>query len=89
MIYFTAFPGSPQCSVPKEVLVWILVLPQLVKASAKGEGGDTRWEQGIWSVRGREESGNPRRSDEDKKQVNRVKEGQVAGKEGKRRTIGR
>ena len=39
MIYFTAFPGSPQCSVPKEVLVWILVLPQLVKASAKGEGG--------------------------------------------------
>ena len=52
-------------------------------------GGDTRWEQGIWSVRGREESGNPRRSDEDKKQVNRVKERQVAGEEGKRRTIGR
>ena len=39
MIYFAAFPSPPQCSVPKEVLVWILVLPQLVKASAKGEGG--------------------------------------------------
>ena len=39
MIYFAAFPSPPQVSVPKEVLVWILVLPQLVKVSAKGEGG--------------------------------------------------
>ena len=39
MIYFAAFPSPPQCSVPKEVLVWILVLPQLEKVSAKGEGG--------------------------------------------------
>ena len=42
MIYFAAFPSPPQCSVPKEVLVWILVLPQLEKVSAKGEGGGTQ-----------------------------------------------